>query len=118
MKHPLTKLAQKLRKDPTDAEKRLWCFLKEKQLEGLKFRRQVPIGNYIVDFICFEKRIVLELDGGHHAEFLNMQKDCKRDLWLRSQGFQVLRIWNSDIHKNIDGVGEKILELCDKSPSP
>ncbi len=118
MKRSLVNLSRNLRNNSTNAEVRLWCFLKNKQLEGLKFRRQAPIGNYIADFVCFEKRLVIELDGGHHAEEKNIKKDAKRDNWLQEQGFQVLRIWNTDIFQNMEGVGEKILELCDKSPSP
>ena len=73
-----------------------------RQLNGLKFRRQQPIGNYIVDFACFEKRVVVEVDGGQHQE--KKDKDIERDMWLQSQGFQILRFWDNEVLKNIEGV--------------
>jgi len=73
-----------------------------RQLNGLKFRRQQPIGNYIVDFACFEKRVVVEVDGGQHQE--KKDKDIERDKWLQSQGFQILRFWDNEVLKNIEGV--------------
>ncbi|MBI4795299.1 MAG: endonuclease domain-containing protein [Deltaproteobacteria bacterium] len=110
-------LAKNLRKRSTDAEILLWRHLRGKQLAGYKFRRQEPIGNYIVDFVCFSKRIVIELDGGQHA--IEADKDFKRDNWLRGQGFKVLRFWNNEVLTNIEGVVETILgELAQNSPSP
>jgi very-short-patch-repair endonuclease len=108
-------LAKNLRKRSTDAERNLWKYLSSKQMEGLKFRRQEPIGKYIVDFVCYEKAIVVEVDGGQHSEAV----DSDRDIWLRSQGFNVLRFWNHDVLTNIEGVLEMILRYCtQKSPSP
>ena len=101
-----TGLARNLRTQSTEAEKLLWKYLRSKQLEGFKFRRQQPIGNYIVDFVCFEKRLIIELDGGHHA--LDKGKDVERDTWLSAEGFKVLRFWNTDVLMNIDGVLETI----------
>ena len=80
----------------------MWKHLCRRQLNGLKFRRQQPIGNYIVDFACFEKRIVVEVDGGQHQE--KKDKDIERDKWLQSQGFQILRFWDNEVLKNIEGV--------------
>ena len=80
----------------------MWKHLCQRQLNGLKFRRQQPIGNYIVDFACFEKRIVVEVDGGQHQE--EKGKDIERDKWLQSQGFQILRFWDDEVLKNIEGV--------------
>jgi len=108
MKNYLTKYAKKLRQDSTDAENKLWYFLKAKQLNGLKFRRQQPIGKYIVDFVCFSKKIVIELDGGQHDEIQNLEKDQLRDQWLNSQGYKVLRFWNHDVQENIEGVYDEI----------
>ena len=114
-----TVLAKDLRKRSTDAEKLLWRYLRLKQIEGLKFRRQEPIGNYIVDFVCFESKIVVEADGGHHDA---SEKDIERDTWLLSQGFKVLRFWNHEVLTNIEGVLEVIRRNCvhrfPDSPSP
>ena len=103
-------LGKVLRKRPTDAELLLWKQLRLKQLEGLKFRRQQPIDNYIVDFVCFERRIVIEVDGGQHA--IQKEDDILRDTYLTQQGFQVLRFWNNEVLQNINGVLEVIKERC------
>lgn len=124
MKNRLTRIARSLRKRMTDAERRLWKALRGKQLEGLKFRRQQPIGAYIVDFVCFEKRIVVEADGSRHYEGEQMQKDFERDRRLREQGFQVLRFTNREIMSNTEGVILSILEHASarssahQAPSP
>lgn len=114
MTKSLNNLAINLRKDPTDAEKLLWRHLKSKQFEGLKFRRQQPIGKYIVDFICFEKGIIIEADGGQHAA--ESAKDQMRDVWLKDEGFKVLRFWNNDILGNIEGVMESVRLECFPPP--
>ena len=108
--HNIIGIAKNLRKRSTDAEILLWRHLRSKRLEGLKFRRQQPIGNYIVDFVCFEKRIVIEVDGGQHV--IEKYKDNKRDKWLEGQGFKVLRFWNIEVLMNIQGVFEVIRENC------
>ena len=110
MEKSLTNFAKALRKSTTDAETLLWGKIKAKQLQGIKFRRQQPVGNYIVDFISFEKRLVVELDGGQHAK--NKQKDQKRDLFLSEKGFKVLRFWNNDVLTNIEGVLAVIRKKC------
>ena len=112
----LTNISRALRKRGTDAENRLWFHLKGKQLEGLKFRRQEPIGNFIVDFVAYEKRLVIELDGGQHAEENDQGKDSQRDEWLNSQGFRVLRFWNNEILQNLEGVLETIRANCLNHP--
>jgi len=84
----------------------LWKYLRANQFKALKFRRQHPVGDYIVDFICFDKRIVIEVDGGQHA--VNVQDDHARDSWLKGQGFEVLRFWNNEVLQNIEGVIETI----------
>ncbi len=107
--------ARDLRKRSTDAERLLWKHLRTKRMNNLKFKRQQPIGNYIVDFICFEKRIVIELDGGQHA--LQRDKDKGRDSWLEGQGFLILRFWNNDVLTNIHGVMEVIIRTCSEAHS-
>ena len=103
-----TERARTLRKQATDAEKLLWKYLRAKQLRSIKFRRQQPIGNYIVDFVCFSHKLVIELDGGQHAQPTHQLKDQKRDEWLQGQGFKVIRFWNTDVLNNIEGVVETI----------
>jgi very-short-patch-repair endonuclease len=88
----LTPLAKNLRKQSTDTEQRLWRHLKTKYIGGLKFRRQQPIGPHIVDFVCFEKKIIIELDGGQHGLPTEMHYDTKRDQWFEAQGYKVLRL--------------------------
>jgi very-short-patch-repair endonuclease len=107
-------LGKALRKRPTDAEQLLWSRLRMKQMQGLKFRRQQPIDNYIVDFVCFENRIIIEVDGGQHAAENN--KDIKRDTYLQRNGFKVLRFWNNEVLRKIDGVLEVIRENCLSHP--
>jgi len=89
--------------------------LKGKNLAGIKFRRQEPIGNYIVDFVAFEKRLVIEVDGSQHAEE-EKDKDIQRDAWLNRQGFRVLRFWNNEVLQNIEGVLETIRINCLRHP--
>jgi very-short-patch-repair endonuclease len=113
-----TKIAKDLRKRATEAERLLWKHLRSRQVEGFKFRRQEPIGNYIVDFVSFEKRLVIEIDGGQHALRIEKDRDNKRDEFLKAQGFKVLRFWNNDVLGNMDGVLEVIREECLSSPSP
>ena len=90
-KSMLRQRARNLRKNSTDAERHLWYHLRANRL-GCKFKRQVPMGAYIVDFVCLEKRVIVELDGGQHAE--NQKYDMKRSAWLTERGFKVLRFWN------------------------
>ena len=111
----LTHLARKLRKESTDAEKALWRSLRRKSLFGLKFRRQEQIGDYIVDFVCYEKKLIIELDGGHHNQDETKTNDVKRQKWLESQKFNVIRFWNNEVIKNIEGVLQKIKQNI---PSP
>jgi very-short-patch-repair endonuclease len=104
--------ARELRNNPTDAERVLWGQLRLWQLDGYKFRRQQPLGRYIVDFVCLEKRVVVEVDGGQHGD----QVDAHRDNWLREQGFVVLRFWNNEVLKNMDAVREVILRNLQSTP--
>ena len=100
----LKHIARRLRKESTDAEKLLWGYLRRKSLFGFKFRRQEQIGDYIVDFVCYETKLIVELDGGHHNQDEVKINDASRQKWLVSQGFSVIRFWNNEVMKNIEGV--------------
>lgn len=95
-----TAFARALRSSMTDAERRLWSRLRKRSL-GCKFRRQAPVGRYVLDFLCLEKKLVVELDGGQHAD---RRKDRARDSWLGEQGFSILRFWNTEVLRNVEGV--------------
>jgi very-short-patch-repair endonuclease len=110
----IKELGKALRKRPTDAEQLLWRHLRMNQMEGFKFRRQQPIDHYIADFVCFENRIIIEVDGGQHAAESN--KDRERDSYLQQSGFKVLRFWNNEVFQNITGVLEVIRENCLSHP--
>jgi very-short-patch-repair endonuclease len=98
--------AKAMRHVATDAEMKLWHLLRSRRFDGVKFRRQVPIGCYIADFVCHERRLIVEADGGQHAE---SQRDAERDRWFASAGYRVMRFWNNDILENPNGVLEAIL---------
>jgi very-short-patch-repair endonuclease len=100
--------ARRLRTDQTEAEKKLWARLRARQLRGVKFRRQHPVGPFIADFCCVEARLIIELDGGQHA--LRTNKDERRTMFLRRSGYQVLRFWDHDVLANTDVVLERIRE--------
>jgi len=93
--------AKALRRRMTDAEQKLWQALRSRELAGMKFRRQVPVGPYVADFLSYQQRLVVEVDGGQHAE---STKDRVRDAWFGRNGFQVMRFWNHDVLGNLDGV--------------
>lgn len=115
----LTHLAKNLRKNQTDAETILWNALRNNQIEGKKFRRQYQIENYIVDFICIEEKLIIELDGGQHNEEKHINKDKERDEKLQKLGYRVLRFWNNEVLQNIEGVCEVIIDnLCSPHPTP
>jgi very-short-patch-repair endonuclease len=111
-------VARRLRRNQTTAEQRLWARLRDHQLEGHKFKCQVPRGSFIVDFACLERKLIVELDGGQHAEPLRNEKDRKRSLWLEGQGYRVLRFWNNEVLENMDGVLLTIIEALNDSPHP
>ena len=102
------KNAKEMRSNMTPAETKMWRILRGKRFQDLKFKRQVLIGNYIVDFLCEDKKIIIEIDGGQHNEELNIQSDKNRTHYLENNGYKVLRFWNDDVMKNIDGVMEVI----------
>jgi very-short-patch-repair endonuclease len=97
-----------LRQRATPAEVRLWKALERLPIPGSHFRRQVPIGPYVVDFACLSARLVVELDGGHHSDPDQARRDAMRTAWLETEGFRVLRFWNDDVHSNIEGVLETL----------
>jgi len=91
----------------TDAERSLWFALRDRRFEQFKFRRQVPVGPFIADFICFDARLVIEVDGGQHADSL---RDRRRDQWFAANKFRVLRFWNNDVLGNLEGVSTLIAQ--------
>jgi very-short-patch-repair endonuclease len=112
----LLDFARTMRAKPTDTEHRLWQHLRAERLPNFKFRRQQPLGNFIVDFVCLEARLIVELDGGQHN---GLATDVDRDEWLRAQGFIVLRFWNHEVFENLEGVVERILvQLQQPHPFP
>ena len=116
--------AKRLRRDLTDTERKLWSILRSRQFEGAKFRRQQPIGPFIADFVCQEQRLIVEADGGQHADSIS---DASRTTFLESRGYRVLRVWNNDIIESLDGVARAIAaalatphpaQASPESPSP
>jgi very-short-patch-repair endonuclease len=98
---------------PTDAEIRLWSRLRRKQLEGFRFRRQHPLGPYVVDFFCAATRLIVEVDGGQHAE-----DGEARTNWLEARGYRIIRFWNNDVLANTEGVLSTILDALRAAPLP
>ncbi len=94
------RFSKTMRQRMTDAEARLWLRLRKPGIEGLRFRRQVPIGPYIVDFFCPQHRLIVEVDGGQHGD----DADAARDAWLTAHGYRVVRVWNNDVMANVEGV--------------
>ena len=105
-----THRSRELRKNSTYPERRLWSILRDRRLASLKFRRQVPIGQYIVDFLCVEHRLIVELDGDSHIE--RGEYDVRRQQILQDNGYQMLRVSNDDVLHYLDGVGDAILKAC------
>jgi very-short-patch-repair endonuclease len=109
--HPPTakhirKFAKKMRREPTDAETAMWRLLRDRQLARFKFRRQVPFRSFILDFVCFEKRLIVENDGSQHA---SSERDAARDAVLMAEGFRIARYWNNDVLQQPSAVLEDIL---------
>ncbi|MES2494720.1 MAG: endonuclease domain-containing protein [Pseudomonadota bacterium] len=105
-----------LRTFGTDPEKLLWSHLRARRLEGQKFRRQVWLGDYIVDFVCLDRKLIIEADGGQHSEQIDY--DDRRTAFLEKEGFRVLRFWNNDVLDNLDGVMTVIMNALKEGPSP
>ncbi|MGY5369225.1 endonuclease domain-containing protein [Enterobacter oligotrophicus] len=109
--------AKQLRCELTQEERRLWYVLRCRRFENYKFRRQHPVGHYILDFACCAARLAIELDGGQHEE--NHEYDCQRTVWLNQKGWYVIRFWNNELRNNEEAVLEKILETLQMlQPSP
>jgi len=105
-----------LRREMTDAERLLWQHLRQRQVAGRRFRRQHPVGRYIVDFACLEAGLIIEVDGGQHAD--RREYDTARSAWLERQGFRVLRFWNNEVLTNLEAVREVIWREVTLSPQP
>jgi len=115
----LLKHAREMRSAQTDAEQVLWYHLRARRFQGAKFRRQRPVGPYIVDFVCPEYRLVLEVDGGQHSA--SAPYDARRDAWLAANGYRVLRFWNNEVMQRLPDVLERIRVALEKdtlSPGP
>src|SRR5262245_20868838 len=107
-------IARSLRRNPTQAEQRLWPRLRHQQLDGFRFRRQVPLGPYVVDVACLSARLIVEVDGGQHG--WQGARDAMRTAWLEAAGFQVVRFWNNDVLANSEGVIQRIREILEAPP--
>jgi very-short-patch-repair endonuclease len=105
-------MARRLRRDQTNAERGLWFQLRDRRLQGWKFRRQVPVDRFVVDFLCADARLIVELDGGQHA--VRTDADANRAPILQAMGYLILRFWNDDVLKNTAGVPEEILSVLNK----
>lgn len=116
--HEIAKRSSALRKAATEAETRLWKHLRNRQIEGCKFRRQTWMGPFVVDLVCFERKLVVEADGSQHVD--DAEYDHHRSLFLEAEGFRVLRFWNNEVLTDIDGVLELIrtVLLTGLKPSP
>ena len=114
--------ARRLRSHPTEEERMVWSELRKRRTDGLKFRRQHPIGPYIVDFVCLERRTIFEIDGVQHGDPEVLLKDAQRTTWLESRGYTVFRAWNSEIRENFDGVMMSLFDamglLAEVTPHP
>jgi len=115
-------IARKLRSASTDVERKLWQKIRERQIEEFRFRRQRPIGNFVVDFVCLEAKLIVELDGGQHAEPAKVAADETRTKFLESLGYRMLRFWNNEVLENMQGVLEHIREMllqpAESNPTP
>ena len=110
------KRARELRKSPSEAERRLWAHLRYRKMNGHRFRRQHPFGWYIVDSACFERRLVVEVDGGQHAG--QQAYDATGSDWLQGQGYNVLRFWNNQVMEDIEAVQSAILQALESQETP
>jgi very-short-patch-repair endonuclease len=109
--------ARYLRRNRTTAERRLWWQLRDLKEIGFKFRQQVPIGHFIVDFACLSQRLIVELDGGTHSTDLELRRDRARERYPMDQGFRVIRFWNADVMQNMEGVMDTIVAAL-HTPTP
>jgi very-short-patch-repair endonuclease len=116
MEPAIRSLAKGMRRHMTNAEFRLWSRLRNGGIDGLRFRRQVPIGRYIADFVCLERRLIIEVDGDQHWHHRGAVADLDRTAWLASNGFRVLRFGNTDVVRDIDGVCDAIFAEAQRPP--
>jgi len=115
--NPLPTLcSRELRSNPTEAERKLWRAISNRQLNGIRFNRQVPIGPFICDFVARSAKLIIELDGGQHA--INADQDAKRTKFLEGCGYRLIRFWNNDVLENIEGVVTRIDQALNHRPSP
>jgi len=117
-KIPIKIFAKKLRSNPTPAEYFFWSHIRCRQVAGFKFRRQFPLGEYVVDFICLDKKLIVELDGGQHNTDESEHYDARRTKWLNEKGYRVVRFWNNDVMNNMEGVMERLFEVLSPPPQP
>ena len=108
--------SRELRNNPTDAERRLWRAICNRQLNGVRFNRQVPIGPFICDFVARTPKLIIEVDGGQHA--IEAAADIRRTRFLEERGFRVIRFWNNEVLENIEGVVEAVVQALKNMPSP
>jgi very-short-patch-repair endonuclease len=108
--------ARAMRHIPMDAERKFWWRVRDRRLNGYKFKRQFLICKYIVDFVCLDRKLIVELDGGQHR--VQVEYDEARSAFLRARGYRVMRFWNYDVLTNIEGVLEGVLRALGKTPSP
>ena len=101
--------ARRLRREQTEAEKRLWGYLRDRRLGGFKFVRQEPVGPFVADFLCRERMLIIEIDGVTHSEDHQLARDARRTVYLEKQGYRVMRAWNIEVFNNLDGVLNSIL---------
>jgi len=118
MRERMTGLARSLRKRETNSEEKLWLAIRNRQIDGWKFKRQVPRGPYVVDFLCFEAGLVIEIDGIQHETENAIVRDASRTAYLIESGLRVLRFTNSDVLDNLDGVLNEIYRLLGEQPAP
>jgi very-short-patch-repair endonuclease len=110
--------ARRLRRDMTDAERIIWNAIRAHRMHGMSFRRQIPIGPFIVDFVCHAALLIVEIDGGQHSEPENMKRDARRETFLKSKGYRILRFNNYEVMTNREGVLETIAAAVMHAPSP
>ena len=110
--------ARSLRRDSTDAERIVWGALRAHRLNGTSFRRQTPVGPYVADFVCHSAKLIVEIDGGQHFEREQQKRDARRDAFLASKGYRILRFNNYDVMTNWQGVLETIAAALAAAPSP
>jgi len=107
-------IARKLRKNSTEQERIMWKLLRNRKFKNLKFKRQVPVGNYVADFLCEEKKLIIEIDGGQHNESENIIKDNTRTKYFESEGYNIIRFWNNEVTENLSGVYDKLSKIVEE----